>query len=488
MAQAIGETRLLINGELVNAENNAVYNNIDPATEEVIGVAADAQVSDMQGAIDAARNAFDHTDWSTNHELRLKCLKQLKQGLLDNIDELRAVTNQEVGAPMGIVEGPQCDGPIDMMDWTLDYLESFEWEKSIGNYESVGVLSRRIIRKEAAGVVAAITPWNFPIQIILAKVIPALAAGCTVILKAAPDTPWTASVIGRIANDCTDMPAGVLNVITSEDPVATGNLLVESPDVDVISFTGSTPVGKSIMAKASETLKKVFLELGGKSANIMLEDADLGSSLLSSLAVCFHAGQGCAIPTRVLVPKAKLAEAEELLKTYFGFITYGDPASGEIMGPLVSSKQRERVLEHIDNAKADGARLVLGGEAAGLEKGYYVKPTIFSDVDPDSRLAQEEVFGPVLAVIPYEGEEQAIEIANNSLYGLSGMVWSATDEHALEVARKIRTGTINVNGGNFLAPDAPFGGYKQSGVGREMGPEGFEEYLETKTIAIKVEV
>jgi aldehyde dehydrogenase (NAD+) len=375
-----------------------------------------------------------------------------------------------------------------MIDWTLGYLENFNWEQDIGNYESVGILSKRIVRKEAAGVVAAITPWNFPLQIILAKVIPALAAGCTVVLKSAPDTPWTASVLGRIAKECTDLPAGVFNVITSEDPVATGNLLVESPKVDVVSFTGSTAVGKAIMAKASTTLKKVFLELGGKSANIVLEDADLASSLLSCLAVCFHAGQGCAIPTRLLVPKSKLAEAEALLKSYFAFISYGKPDSDEIMGPLISATQRERVLQHIANAKADGARLLLGGKAADLAQGYYVEPTVFTEVDPDSRLAQEEVFGPVLAVMTYENEEQAIAIANNSMYGLSAMVWSATDEHALDVARKIRTGTVNINGGNFLAPDAPFGGYKQSGLGREMGPEGFAEYLEVKTLAVKVEV
>ncbi len=482
-----GESRLLINGELKAAQSGKTYDNINPATEQVIGVVADAGIEEMEEAIAAARSAFDDSDWTINHELRLKCLRQLQQAMKDNIDELRYVTNQEVGAPMGIVEGPQCDGPIDMMEWTLEYLENFEWERDIGNYESVGVLSKRLVRKEAAGVVAAITPWNFPVQIILAKVIPALAAGCAVVLKPAPDTPWTATVIGRLVQECTDMPAGILNVVTSEDPVATGNYLTSDPRVDVVSFTGSTEVGKHIMRQGADSLKRVFLELGGKSANIMLEDADLGSSLLSCLAVCFHAGQGCAIPTRLLVPKSKLEEAETLLKTYFGFITYGDPSSGEIMGPLISAKQRERVLAHIEKAKAYGARLVIGGKAADLDKGFYVEPTIFSDVDPDSALAQDEVFGPVLAVIPYEGEDQAVEIANNSLYGLSGMVWSATDEHALEVARKIRTGTINVNGGNFLAPDAPFGGYKHSGIGREMGPEGFEEYLETKTIAIKVE-
>jgi aldehyde dehydrogenase (NAD+) len=333
-----------------------------------------------------------------------------------------------------------------------------------------------------------VTPWNVPLQINLAKCIPALAAGCTVILKAAPDTPWSATMLGRIIREHTDIPAGVFNVITSENPATVGDQLVGDPRVDMVSFTGSTAVGKHIMARASGTVKKVFLELGGKSANIILDDADLGSSLLSSLAVCFHAGQGCALNTRLLIPKAKQAEVEELLKTYFGFIAYGDPSSeSEIMGPQVNAKQRDRVLAYIEKGKAEGARLLLGGGRPGqLEKGFYVEPTVFVDVTNDMAIAREEIFGPVLAVIAYEDEEDAIRIANDSDFGLSGSVWSASEERALAVARRIRTGTINVNGGNFYGADAPFGGYKQSGIGREMGPEGFEEYLETKTIAIAV--
>jgi aldehyde dehydrogenase (NAD+) len=278
----------------------------------------------------------------------------------------------------------------------------------------------------------------------------------------------------------------VFNVITAEDPATVGDQLVSDPRVDMVSFTGSTAVGKHIMARASETVKKVFLELGGKSANIILDDADLGSSLLSALAVCFHAGQGCALNTRLLVPREKQAEAEELLKTYFGFINYGDPdAPGTIMGPLVNAKQRERVLAYIAKGREEGARVLLGGGTPEhLDKGYYVEPTVFVDVSNDMAIAREEIFGPVLAVIAFNDDEDAIRIANDSDFGLSGSVWSASDERALSVARRIRTGTINVNGGNFYGADAPFGGYKQSGIGREMGPEGFEEYLETKTIAI----
>jgi len=258
--------------------------------------------------------------------------------------------------------------------------------------------------------------------------------------------------------------------------------------VDMVSFTGSTAIGKHIMARAAQTVKKVFLELGGKSANIILDDADLGSSLLSCLAVCFHSGQGCAIHTRLLIPRSRQAEVEALLPTYFGFIQYGDPSSdSQIMGSLVNARQRERVLAYIEKGKAEGARLLLGGGVpAHLQKGYYVEPTVFMDVTNDMTIAREEIFGPVLAVIAYDDEDEAVRIANDSDFGLSGGVWSASEARALSVARRIRSGTVNVNGGNFYGADAPFGGYKQSGIGREMGREGFEEYLETKTIAIGV--
>jgi aldehyde dehydrogenase (NAD+) len=295
-------------------------------------------------------------------------------------------------------------------------------------------------------------------------------------------------MLGRIVKEHTDIPPGVFNVITSEDPKEVGDQLVGDPRVDMVSFTGSTAVGKHIMARAAETVKKVFLELGGKSANIILDDADLSNSLLSALAVCYHAGQGCALNTRLLVPRDKQAEVEELLKTYFGFISYGDPSSdSEIMGPQVNARQRERILSYIQKGKDEGARVLLGGGTPeNLEKGYYVEPTVFVDVTNDMTIAREEIFGPVLCVIAHDGDDDAVRIANDSDFGLSGSVWSASEERALAVARRIRTGTINVNGGNFYGADAPFGGYKQSGIGREMGLEGFEEYLETKTIAIAV--
>ena len=308
------------------------------------------------------------------------------------------------------------------------------------------------------------------------------------VLKAAPETPWSAAMLGQIVKESTDIPAGVFNVLTAEDPVSLGEQLVKDPRVDMISFTGSTVVGKRVMALASESVKKVFLELGGKSANIILEDSDLSQSLLSSLAVCFHAGQGCAIHTRLLIPKSRRDEIESLLQTYFGYIEYGDPMSEtQIMGPLINARQRDRVLEYIDKGKREGARILLGGGMPKhLDKGYYIEPTVFMDVTNEMVIAQEEIFGPVLVVIEYETEDEAINIANNSPYGLSAGVWSGSEERALAVARRLRTGTVTVNGGNYYGADAPFGGYKQSGIGREMGQEGFEEYLETKTIAIGV--
>jgi aldehyde dehydrogenase (NAD+) len=474
------ETRLFIAGELCEAASGKTYPNINPATEQVMGQVADAGPADMDRAITAARRAFDQTDWSTNHAFRLKCLQQLQQGLRAVEAEFKLQIAAETGAPLGIcgAMGPQCELPIGFIDYTLKSLPNFEWSRDIGISEMMGGKSRRLVEKEAIGVVACITPWNVPLQINLAKCVPALAAGCTVVLKAAPDTPWSATMLGRVVQEHTDIPAGVFNVITAADPKEVGDQLVGDPRVDMVSFTGSTAVGKHIMARAAQTVKKVFLELGGKSANIILDDADLGSSLLSSLAVCFHSGQGCAIHTRLLIPRSRQADVEALLPTYFGFIQYGDPESeSQIMGTLA----------YIEKGRAQGARLLLGGGVpAHLEKGYYVEPTVFVDVTNDMTIAREEIFGPVLAVIAYDDEDDAVRIANDSEYGLSAGVWSASEERALAVARRIRAGTVNVNGGNFYGADAPFGGYKQSGIGREMGREGFEEYLETKTIAIGV--
>jgi aldehyde dehydrogenase (NAD+) len=484
---AVGEGRLFIGGELTEARSGRRYDNINPATEAVAGQVADAGPEDMEAAIAAARYAFDNSAWSTDVALRLKCLAQLRDGLRAVMPELREQIVQEVGAPMAITaNGPQGDGPVGILDYYLDVLKDYRWQRELPVTRNMGVPSRRFVLREAAGVVAAITPWNFPFQINMAKLAPALAAGCTTVLKAAPDTPWSATILGRVAAQYTDIPAGVLNVITASNPAVVGEMLVTDPRVDVVSFTGSTQTGRHIMAQAASTVKKIFLELGGKSANIILDDADFPTALQSGLAVCFHAGQGCALPTRMLLPKSRYAEGVAILQAMFAHITYGDPyGAAQIMGPLVNKRQQERVLEYIEIGKKEGATLAFGGaKPAQLARGYYVEPTLFVDVNNDMRIAREEIFGPVLVVIPFDDDDDAVRIANDSIFGLSGAVFSADVERAWRIARRIRTGTFNINGANFFAPDSPFGGYKQSGIGREMGIEGFEEYLQIKTVAV----
>ena len=482
----IGESRLLIDGQLTEARSGARYPNLSPVTEQVLGTVADADVDDAAAAIAAARRAFDESGWATDRALRQRCLTQLRDGLRSRLDELCEQVMAEVGAPMAItVNGPQGSGPLEILDYYLELMQSYRWEEELPVTRHMGVPSKRLLWREPAGVAAAITPWNIPFHINMAKVIPALAAGCTAILKAAPETPWSATFIGRIAAEHTDLPPGVLNVLTSSDRGRVGELLAADPRVDVVSFTGSTATGRRVMELAAATVKRVFLELGGKSATIVLDDADFSSALLAGFAVCYHAGQGCAIPTRLLLPRARYHEGVEFLKAAFSQFAYGDPrGAGQIMGPLISARQQARVLEYIEIGKREGARLVCGGgRPAHLPRGYYVEPTIFADVTNDMRIAQEEIFGPVLVIIPYEDDADAVRIANDSIYGLSGAI-IGSPERALQMARRIRTGTMNVNGANFFAPDSPFGGYKQSGIGREMGVAGLEEYLQIKTVAV----
>ena len=486
MTRIAGESRMLIDGKLVEAAGGRTYPNVNPATEEEIGQVADASAADMDAAIGAARRAFDETDWSTNLPLRVRCLRQLQEALAKRREELRPQIIAEVGAPLALTYAVQQDSCIADMLWDIEVAERYEWERDLGVREFFGMKSRRTVVKEPVGVAGLVTPWNFPFMLNLAKLVPALVAGNTAVLKAAPDTPWSATWIGKIAAEETDLPAGVLNVVTSRDPAEVGEVLTGDERVDLISFTGSTAVGKHIVARCAPTLKRVFLELGGKSANIVLDDADLAAVLPGAAMTCTHAGQGCAITTRLLLPRSRYAEGVELLKKAFEGVNYGDPTQVQnIMGPLVNARQRDRVLGYIEKGKAEGARLLVGGgRPKHLPKGYFVEPTLFVDVDPGATIAQEEIFGPVLAVIPYEDEADAIRIANDSKYGLSGAVSSASLERAVRVAKRIRTGTLSVNGGMWFGPDTPFGGYKQSGLGREHGVEGFEEYLQTKTLGL----
>lgn len=481
-----GEGRMLIDGALLAAKTGAVFDNVNPATEEVIGQVADGGPDDMNAAIAAARRAFDETDWSTNHAFRQRCLEQLQQGLEKEKEHLRLQTVQEVGSPLQLTYAVQGDSVIKDMGWVTRLIGSYEWERDLPVHEFFGMKSRRMVRKEATGVVGCITPWNFPLQVNLAKVAPALAAGNTVILKPAPDTPWNATFIGKVVAEHTDIPPGVFNVVTASNPAEVGEILSCDPRVDMLSFTGSTAVGRHIMAQGAQTVKKVFLELGGKSANIILDDAAFESVLPFCSMTCIHGGQGCAITTRLLLPRSRYEEGMEILKTAFEGINYGDPMQPQnIQGPQINARQRDRILVYIEKGVQEGAKVVVGGgRPAHLEKGYYVEPTLFRDVDNRMTIAQEEIFGPVLVVIPFDDDDDAVRIANDSIYGLSGSISSASEERAMAVARRIRTGTIGVNGGMWFAPDSPFGGYRQSGVGREMGIEGFEEYLETKTIGL----
>jgi aldehyde dehydrogenase (NAD+) len=480
------EERLLVDGALVAASDGATYENVNPATEEVIGAAADGGAADMDAAIAAARRAFDETSWSTDHAFRVHCLRQLHTALSKHADELRATTVAEVGCPVSLTYGAQLDSPIEGIEWLANLVEGYSWEEDLGVDTPFGIPSHRYLWREAAGVVAAITPWNFPNQINLAKVVPALGAGNTVVLKPAPDTPWTALLLGKLVVEETDIPAGVLNIVTSSRHEV-GAQLSADPRVDLVSFTGSTATGRAIMAAAAATVKKCFLELGGKSASIVLDDADIAAAAAGvAFQITSHAGQGCAITSRWLVPRARYDEAVDAVVGMLGDWPYGDPTDpSTMMGPLVREGQRQRVLGYIETGRAEGATVALGGGIpAHLPTGYYVEPTVLVDVDPDSTVAQEEIFGPVLAVIPYDGtEDQAVAIANNSQYGLSGAVTSASIERARRVARRIRTGTIGLNGGIYYGPNVPFGGYRQSGIGREMGVAGFEEYLEIKTVA-----
>jgi aldehyde dehydrogenase (NAD+) len=480
------ESRMLVDGKLREAAGGRTYDNLNPATEEVIGPVADATVADMERAITAARRAFDETSWATDRAFRKACLEQLKDALDKHKEELRPQIVAEVGAPIALTYAIQQDSCIEDMQWDIDLIDRYGWERELGVHEFFGMQSNRLVVHEPIGVVGLITPWNFPFMLNLSKIGPALAAGCTAVLKPAPDTPYSATWIGKLAAEETDIPPGVLNVVTASDPAEVGDVLTGSPQVDMISFTGSTAVGKHIAARSAATLKRVFLELGGKSANIVLDDADFAAVLPSTGMVCMHSGQGCAITTRLLLPRSRYDEGVEIVKAAFESFAYGDPTDlNHMAGPLVNARQRDRVLGYIEKGKAEGARCIVGGgPATQFAKGFFVQPTLFVDVDPDMTIAQEEIFGPVLAVIPFEDDDDAVRIANNSRYGLSGSVSSASLDRALAVARRIRTGTVSVNGGAWFGPDSPFGGYKESGLGREHGVEGFEQYLETKTIGL----
>ena len=476
------ESRMLIDGKLEDAA--ASYDNVNPATEEVIGQVSDASADDVRRAIEAARGAFDETSWSTDHKLRARCIEQLQAAMEEAKEELRLAMVQESGSPIVLTYSVQLEYPIQWLSYFAELAASYEYEQPLPDIEFMGQIHKGVKLREPIGVVGMITPFNFPVYLNLTKVAPALASGCTMVLKPSPDTPWAATIMGRLVAEKTDIPPGVINVVPSAG-VESGAALTADERVDMISFTGSTATGKKIMEACAGSVKKCFLELGGKSANVMLDDADFDTSLLSGLAVCFHAGQGCAIPTRMLLPRSRYDEGVGKLKEYMGMAPYGDPQRPDVMmGPLISERQRDRVLGYIEKGKAEGATLALGGGRPGdYPKGWYVEPTMFVDVDNSMTIAREEIFGPVLVVIPFDDDDDAVRIANESMYGLAGMVSSGSLERSLAVARRIRAGFVAVNGGMPVGADMPFGGYKHSGIGRQNGVAGFEQYLETKSVA-----
>jgi acyl-CoA reductase-like NAD-dependent aldehyde dehydrogenase len=482
---------MLIDGELVDG-GAGTFANVNPATEEVLGGVADASAADMRRAIAAARRAFDETSWSTDRAFRQRCLLQLQEALEAEQEELREELILEVGCPRMVTHGPQLDAPLaGALTYPAKLIDEYPWETDLGEalVELTGQVNRRRVWREPAGVVGAIVPWNYPFEVAIHKVGQALATGNTLVLKPAPDTPYNATRLGRLVAERTDIPPGVLNVVTASDHLV-GEELTLSPDVDLISFTGSTAVGRRIMERGAATMKRLFLELGGKSATIVLEDADLDLACLIGIGPCFHAGQGCATPTRMLLPRSRYDEGVEMLRGIYETVTIGDPQQPETLcGPVISARQRDRIVGYIRTGLDEGARMLVGGTEPpdGLDTGFYVRPTLFVDVDNAMTIAREEIFGPVLTVIGYDGEEDALRIANDSVYGLAGNVMAGSLERGLALARRLRAGAVGVNGGAPYGADVPFGGYKASGVGRQNGHAGFDQYVEVKSVAWPVE-
>ncbi|MBI1817959.1 MAG: aldehyde dehydrogenase family protein [Deltaproteobacteria bacterium] len=467
--------KIYINGAWVRSSGGATIDVINAATEQVMGSIPDGTAADVDQAVAAAKAAF--VSWSqTTAAERATWIEKIAAGLAARSEEIARTITAEVGMPFKLSKAIQAGLPALVSGSYAKLLGEFKFEEQIGN---------SLVVREPVGVVGCITPWNYPLHQVVAKVAPALAAGCTVVLKPSEVAPLTAFILAEII-DGIGLPTGVFNLVSGTGPVV-GEAIAAHPDIDMVSFTGSTRAGKRVSELAARTVKRVALELGGKSANIILDDADLTKAVTSGVGECYlNSGQTCSALTRMLVPRARHEEAVGLARAAAEKFTVGDPLGDTTkLGPLISATQRERVRGYIRKGIEEGAMLVTGGADApnGLSTGYFVKPTVFANVTNEMTIAQEEIFGPVLSIIPYDTEEDAVRIANDTVYGLSGAVWSGDPERAKRVARQLRTGQVAINGGRYN-PLAPFGGYKQSGHGRELGKYGLEEYLQVKSMQL----
>ena len=470
------KNKFFINGEWVTPHATATIDVFNPATDKPLGVIPDADAADVNRAVAAARDA--QAAWSaTSPAVRADFIERICAGLKARTEELTDLIAADIGMPRKMGRRMQVGLPIQILEVCARHAREFSFEERVGN---------SLVLREPVGVAACITPWNYPLHQIALKVAPALAAGCTVVLKPSEVAPFNAFLLAEVV-EAAGLPAGVFNLVTGFGPVV-GEALVKHPQVDMISFTGSTRAGKRISEVGAQTVKRIALELGGKSPSVILEDADLAAAVKGTVNGCFlNSGQTCTALTRMLVPQSKYEEAAKLAVEAAKGFALGDPLLETTrLGPLSSAMQRDRVRGYIKKGIEEGAELLTGGadQPEGVPGGYFVKPTVFGRVKNSMTIAQEEIFGPVLSIIAYKDEEEAVRIANDSPYGLAGAVWSKDDARAQAVARRIRAGQVDVNGGAFNM-NAPFGGFKQSGHGREAGTFGLEEFLEYKSLQLK---